>query len=587
MAYPAGVQGWFRQWEVPRRTSGGSLLERVALNREISPEQIRRMAEMSFVDLSPPEALPGAVDVARLLVRAIRDGRKVAIYGDYDADGMCASAILAHVFRGIRGDFVPVVHIPTRATDPYGLWEPALVQLAKSGVQTIVTVDCGITAVREALIARDLGMELLITDHHAFNHGGELPQAAAICHPQIGGGCELPCGAAVAWKVAWAVAREWCGSDRVTKLLRELLVETLSLAALGTVADVVPLVGENRLIVRLGSERIARSGLPGLRALARQGGISPTDRVDAERISFSLAPILNACGRLGGAVDAVDLLALPSIHEAGHNHAELANRAGMAASEFAALNAKRKEIEKGIVDGAMTRIDEGMADARGACVLADEQWPRGVVGIACARLVEILGVPVALLERDGEWAYGSVRSVEGYSALDGLHACSHLLERYGGHAAAAGLTVRCQRIEEFRRAFSSHAAANRPSGDLQRLRPDAHLLGEELTLDHFQSLAQLGPFGRGFPPPSVLISSARVCGEPRCFGSDESHLSFHVKLQEDGSQVRCTWWRKASVIRRLPRGTLLHLVARPTVDNWRGEARPVLIIQDAAEALEA
>lgn len=574
---------------VPAGVADGSLVERIARSRGMDSQEVRRLQAISFNDLEAPEKLFGAIEVAKRLVHAVRAGRTIAIYGDYDADGMCACAILLHVLRAVRPEKPPLIQIPLRASEGYGLSMSALKQLASSGVQTIITVDCGITAVEEAAAARELGVELLITDHHSLNADGRLPDADAICHPalavgDVGAGDGLLCGAAVAWKVALAFAREWTGSDRVPTQLKELLVETVSLAALGTVADVVPLSGENKVIVRLGCQRMACSGLPGLRALAKQAGIKPTETVDAERISFGIAPILNACGRLGRAVDAVELLGIPSRHEANLNHDALVQRAGVIAGEFSVLNERRKDIERAIVTAAESRIEEGLASARGACVLADESWPRGVVGIACARMVDNLGVPVILLEREGDYAHGSARSIDGYSALEGLHACAHLLDRYGGHAAAAGVSLRCDRLDEFREAFSAHAAANRPQGNQQCLKPDCQLDSADLSVTSFESITQLGPFGRGFPAPTVLLRRAQICSDPRKFGSDESHLSFYVRLSQGGPELRCTWWRKAAMAPRVRRGAFIHLVARPTVDRWKGPPKAALVVMDAADS---
>lgn len=449
------MQGWLKTWILPEEQASGTLVRRIAAARGISADVFEKFISPTFADLAPPSELHGAVAVAERLVLAVRAGHKIAIFGDYDADGMCASAILLHVLRAVRPDDPPMVYIPERATEGYGLSITAMQHLAAVGVQTIVSVDCGVTAIDEAREARRLGLELLITDHHLVRPDGVLPDVEAIAHPGLGGGNGELCGAAVAWKVGWAFCTAWCGSDRVTPVLRELLVETLALAAFGTVADVVPLRGENRLIARLGAARIARSGLPGLLALAREVGIARDDRVDSEKISFTLGPIMNACGRLGNPLDGVKLLGLPSDSKSEADREAITRCAKQMAADFTQLNNKRKKIERFIVVESTKRITEGLGRARGGCVLAASDWPRGVVGIACARLAEVFTVPVILLEIEGDFAYGSARSVEGYSVFDGLHHCADLLERYGGHAAAAGVKVRLDRIEDFREKFST------------------------------------------------------------------------------------------------------------------------------------
>ncbi len=582
------MQGWLKTWSLPDGTSRGSLLERIAGARGIARESLPRFLKPTFAEVLHPRELHGAVQVGERLAAATRAGRKVAIFGDYDADGMCASAILLHFLRAVAGHSTPIVYIPTRATEGYGLSVAAIGHLASLGVETIISVDCGVTAIDEAREARRLGMELLITDHHAIRPDGQLPDVDAIAHPGLGGGAGELCGAAVAWKVAWAFACSWSGTEKLPEGLRELLVETLALAALGTVADVVPLRGENRVIAHLGSVRIANSGLPGLLALAREAGVSPGDRVDSEKISFGIAPILNACGRLGKALDAVALLGLPSLTQSNADPDATVRDARQMSADFRQLNDQRKLIERSIVESASSRIEEGLGKARGACVLADPSWSRGVVGIACARLAETYGVPVVLLEQDGDVAHGSARSVDGYSVLDGMHACASLLERYGGHAAAAGIAVRMDRLDQFREALSAHAAANRLSGHAPTVRTDAELVGQDVSSESFDALAALGPFGRSFTAPVVFVRDALVCEDARAFGAARDHLSFFVRVGgADAVELRCTWWRQSGQLARIRRGDRLNLAAIPQVDRWKGVPRPALTVVDVAAAATA
>lgn len=576
------MQGWTKQWVLPLGESVGTLVERIATSRGVAPSALKAFLNPTLADLRPIKELHGAHEVARRLVQAVRAGKRIAIFGDYDADGMCATAILLHFLRSVCEEQPPTIYIPQRATDPYGLSVAALQRLALDAVDVVVTVDCGITAVDEALEARRLGIELLITDHHALLTGDVLPEAIAIAHPALGSTPSQLCGAAVAWKVGWAFAVEWCESEKVSPMFRELLVETLALAAFATIADVVPLAGanaqDNRTIVRMGSARIAMSGLPGLLALAREAGIGANDLVDAERISFGIAPIINACGRLGNPLDAVKLLGLSATSAGGEARA--------LAKQFGQLNADRKLKERVIVDAATRRIEQGLGKTRGACVLADSNWQRGIVGIACARLSDTFNVPVVLLESDGEFAYGSARSVAGYSVLEGLHSCKHLLERYGGHAAAAGIKVRVDRIAEFREGLSTHAAARRSSADVIPLRADAILSGSDLCVEVFESLASLGPFGMGFPAPILLVREAIVTRSGVPFGAESDHLSFHVRLTDansrtnPGTEVRCTWWRQAAQYKRICTGMTLKMLVRAQVDRWKGPARPAFTILD-------
>lgn len=592
------MQGWTKVWIAPSGASSGTLVERIASARGIAPSELAKFLEPTWSDLRPLEELPGAREVGQRLAQAVREKKHIAIFGDYDADGMCASAILVHLIRAARPESPPTVYIPQRATDPYGLSMKALTDLASRGVQVVVTVDCGITAIDEAAQARRLGIELLITDHHPMRGDGVLPDAAVIAHPSLSSTNSPLCGSAVAWKVGWAFACAWCQSEKVSPVFRTLLAETLALAAIATIADVVPLGGdaarENRTIVRLGAARIASSGLPGLRALAIEAGISHSDVVDAERISFGIAPIINACGRLGNPIDAVKLLGMSAVSSDAEavdtadaaQRADTARRARVMAANFGLLNAARKKQEREIVDAAKGRIDEGLGHSRGACVLAAPNWKRGIVGIACARLSDLFNVPVVLLESDGEFAYGSARSVVGYSVLEGLHACKDLLDHYGGHAAAAGLMLRVERIDEFREKLSAHAASSRAGAGVPPLHIDAQLCADDLSVAVVESVAKLGPFGMGFPAPLFLVRDAVVTRAGGVFGAEADHLNFHVKLSGANSsdEVRCTWWRQAVHYRKIGVGMTVQLLVRAQVDRWKGPPRPAFTIMDMSDA---
>ena len=551
-------------------------MRRVAAARGIESDRLQRFMTPMMEDLPTPRAVPGAGDVGRRLVSALREKRPLAIFGDYDADGMCAAAILVHALQAVAPEARVTVHIPKRGQDAYGLSIASIEGLAANGFKTIVTVDCGITALKEAKRAKELGVELLITDHHARDASGQLPEAAAIAHPGLGEAPSEMCGAAVAWVVALALFEEWAAPAKIPPRHVEVLAATLALAAVGTVADVIPLVGYSRAIVALGLESVANSSLPGLKALVRQARIRPGETVDAEQVSFGIGPLLNACGRLGSAVEGVELLALPATTNA-------VVKAGQVATRFAELNERRKERERRIVEEASKRIEEGLGRNKGACVLADPAWSRGIVGIACARIAETHHVPVVLLEVDGEFAHGSGRSVEGYSLLEGLVGCAEWLDRFGGHAAAAGVSMRVEHIPAFREALSDHAA-RRDTSAVGVLKPDVEVAAEDLSLAAITSVLGLGPFGNGFPMPTVLVRGVRVASDPKCFGASGDHLSFYVSPAAGAAELRCTWWRQGGHRDRIRRGQRLHLVARPQIDRYQGTARAALVLFDVADA---
>ncbi len=580
------MQGWTRRWTDPAdESTEGPLHERVARARGIKLENLKRFCSPTVDDIVSPSALPGAREVATGLVCAIRAGREIAIYGDYDADGMCAAAILVQAIRAVRPEAHPHVQIPERRSEGYGLSIASLEALAQRGVKTVVTVDCGITGFAEAARAKALGLELLITDHHALDPTGALPAAAAIAHPSFNAELGEVCGAAVAWLVACALMEEWCAGAPMPLRMSTTLAEMVGLAALGTVADVMPLVGLSRSIAAVGLAQLNRTRLPGIVALRSGGGVRAHERVDAEAVSFRLAPLLNACGRLGAPADAVELLSFPSSTDRTSASAAHTTRAGKLVSQFAALNAKRKEMERQIVRDATRRIDEGFGAARGALVLSSGDWSRGVVGIACARLAETVGAPVVLLEVIDGVAHGSGRSVPGYSILEGLRSCAGLLERFGGHASAAGVSVKVENVGAFREALSSHAAANASQRGLAPIGADAVVRALDIDVRALESLDALGPFGHGFPHPTLLLRGAIIRSEPEAFGAAGDHLRFFAAHPDrPDREFRCIWWRQSAMKRRMHRGARVHLVGCAQVDRYGSQPKPAFRVLDIADA---
>ena len=360
-----------------------------------------------LTDLYDPVGLPGCERAAERIVQALRNDEPVVIYGDYDVDGVTATSILYHTLKTAKPDANVTRYIPHRIDEGYGLNADALQQLIEGGAKLIVTVDCGIAATQTAPLAADASVDLIITDHHAF--GDALPVAHTLVHPRLherDPSIETPypfgdlCGAGVAYKLAWQVARTWCGSERVTDVYRELLVDLLALAALGTVADVVSLTDENRIIVKYGLGRVKHTGISGLNALIDSSNLRE-EKVDAYHVGFILAPRLNACGRMGHAISACKLLTTATGDEA-REIADFLNQE----------NDKRRATERSIVEQAVERVKAcgyDTADHR-AIVLADPAWHAGVIGIVCSRLVDRFGRPTIILNTANGLASGSGRS---------------------------------------------------------------------------------------------------------------------------------------------------------------------------------
>ncbi len=559
----------FRQDGGPRgEAEGGTLIERLLGVRGLrDPDAVRRFCEPRLSDLHDPSLLPGADAAAGVLVDAVRRGRRIVIYGDYDVDGVTAAAILFHVIKAVAPGCALSTYVPHRLDEGYGINVEALRSLRGGGAELVVSVDCGITAIEPALEARRMGLDLIITDHHnPAGMNAPVPAALAVVHPRLTGSAypfgEL-CGAGVAFKLAWRFATLWCGSPRVTGPLRQLLLDLLSLAALGTIADVVPLVGENRTIATHGLAGIRQTPFAGLGALIDAADLGG-QAIDAETVGFRLAPLLNACGRMGHAADAVKLLTEASPLEAA-----------AIAAQLVAMNRSRQQTERSILLDAARRAEEaGMtADDRRAIVLADERWHAGVLGIVCSRLVERYGRPAILLQRTNGECRGSGRSAGGYPLYDGLAACAALLQQFGGHDAAAGLVVRAENLDAFADAFIAHANGAIGVADLTpavTIDCDARL--DELDHGCVERIGRLAPFGRDNPRPAVRVEAVTVAAPPRAIGSNGRHLAIQLRSGE-GTQrrlLRSVWFGGGEHAAQLAAGMTLDMVIEPKLNTFNG-----------------
>ena len=556
----------------------GVLLEplpaRVMAARGLLDEGASAFLEPSLRMLHDPSLLDGLDRTVERVLEAAAAGEPIAVYGDYDVDGVTATAILVRTLRAIAPGARVLTYIPHRIDEGYGLNAEAIRSLASEGARVIVSVDCGITATGPADVARDLGVDLIITDHHnGAARAEELPRAYAIVHPRKPGSTypfgDL-CGAGVAYKIAWRLCTMHAGSARLPQELRELLVELLALAALGVVADVVPLQGENRVIARHGLSRIRTSPFVGLRALVRASGLDG-ERVDAEGVGFSLAPRLNACGRLGHAREALELMLT-----------EDAARATEIAQSLTKLNDQRRGVERRIVEQAteMARAC-GMdgPDVR-AVVLAHEEWHAGVVGIVCSRLVERFGRPTILMQRQNGLLVGSGRSIEGFSLHGALEACAEHLHGFGGHDMAAGVKVAPERLDAFVGAFVAHANAKlRPEDLVTRVRYDCDAPMHELTLPAVRQLESLAPFGNGNPPVRVRLTGLRMSKRPEPFGKHGGHLKFEVKDRDRSLRLLAWNWgsRHAETAASIPAGARIDALVVPKVSSWSGLVEPELV----------
>lgn len=522
-----------------------------------TPAEADRFLHAEREPLHDPGGMLGLEPAAARLARAVSTGEQIGIFADYDADGVVAAAVLVHALAGLGRPLL--VHIPHRLRDGYGLNLDGLRRLRQGGVSLLVTVDCGITATEEVEAAREMGMEVIVTDHHHVP--ARLPAALAVINPHQPG-CPYPfkdlAGAGVAFKLAQATLRLLLGEaegDRRAELL-------LDLVALGTVADMVPLLGENRTIVRRGLSLLNRGARPGPQALAQAAGIRP-GAVDAASISFRLGPRLNAAGRLDDARVAFDLLVAPDLE-----------RARPLAARLNEANRERQRLTDEAVALVRQQVLASRADEPGLVIAGS--FSAGIVGLVAAQVVQEFYRPTIILERGEHESRGSARSVPDFNIVEALAECADLLVRYGGHAQAAGLTVRNDRLPAFAARFVRRVAARlgeRPRGRVHLA--DALVRPRDLSLAVVDELARLEPHGIGNPTPLLATRGVRLL---HAQAIKERYLKLWVT---DGAiTLPAMVWRPGSF---LPRpGDSVDLLYRPTRSQWNGEEELVLEVEDLA-----
>jgi single-stranded-DNA-specific exonuclease len=502
-------------------------------------------------------AFGGLERAAALVLSHVRAGSRVTVHGDYDVDGVCSTAILLRALRdvGASVDW----HLPDRA-EGYGLSLATVERLAARGTDLLITADCGVTAVEEVAAARAAGIDVVVSDHHLPRPDGTLPDAP-IVHPLLGGyPCPELCAAAVAHKLAQAI---WLAAGRdATELERDL-----DLVALATIADVVPLRGENRTLARRGLRALSATAKPGLRALMALARVDAA-KVDERAVGFGLGPRLNAAGRLYRADAALELLLTDD-----------RLRAAKVAQELDRVNAERRQAEQRIRIEAEAQID-ALAGDRAAYVLSGEGWHPGVVGIVASRLAERHGRPVVLVSLDGERARGSGRSIKAFDLVAGLSACGEHLLRYGGHAAAAGVELRRESVARFAAALDAHAGQELTDEDLQPVeRVDALVSAGELDMALAEELRRLAPFGNGNPTVSLMVKEA-VVAELRTMGEGK-HARFLVRSGD--AHARAVAFGRGAAI-GVGEGEPAQATFALEVNEWNGVSEPRLVLRHAKPA---
>jgi len=513
----------------------------------------------AFLAAEPPGHDPfllGDVETASALIReTIAAGGRICVHGDYDVDGICATALAVTALRGLGANVD--WHLPSRFEEGYGVSRDTLARLAEEECALVLTVDCGITAVEEVAEARAAGLEVIVTDHH--RPGETLPD------------CPI-----VATRPSDYPFPELCGTGVVFKLLEALGVEGLDrhvdLVALATVADVVPLRDENRALVAAGMRRLGRTDKPGLQALMRVSGVDPAT-VDTGAVAFRLAPRINAAGRLGHPGAALELLLTDEDAEARR-----------LAGELEALNRDRQAVEDRILRDAIRQVEEWREPerARLGYVIAGEDWHRGVIGIVASRLVERFRRPVVLIaggETGEDWV-GSGRSVSSFDLHGALGACSHLLGRWGGHRAAAGLSIAPDNVAAFAETFAEHAAGVLSSEDLRRVTPvDAVVRGRELTLELCEELERLAPFGLGNPGVTLLAVGAELSD----FAAIGEGKHLRLAVTAAGARSGAIAFGRGSALDRYRQPGAYDVAFRLSANHWNGTVTPQLVVKEIFE----
>jgi single-stranded-DNA-specific exonuclease len=558
-----------REQDVPRVASLAGVLAvsptvaALLISRGCDDEQAARsFLKPSYDQLHNPDLMLGMSEAVPRLLKAIEKEEPILVYGDYDVDGTTGTAVLLRALNllGAKTGF----HVPHRFTEGYGIQQAALQKAVAEGYKLAISVDCGIRAHEPLYWARDNGLDVIITDHHLPDEGEGVPPAYAVLNPNQRD-CNYPdknlAGVGVAFKLVDALFRKYGRESQVNAFLK--------IVAIGTVADVAKLTGENRTIVALGLQDLPKATNPGLRALMEVAGCG--DGMTAYDIGFRLGPRINAAGRMDAARAVVELFSTRDIEEARRLALHLDTR-----------NRERKEVQQLIVELAIAELEGAAVEPASSyvAVIAGEGWHRGVIGIAASKIAERINRPCVVLSIDGDVAHGSGRSIEPYHLLNGLTSCADLFEKFGGHSHAAGITIRPDRINELRRRLNQHAATCLTEEDLQpSINIDAELPTQEITFELIGELQTLEPYGAGNARPVFLARNLCIVSEPRLIG--QRHLKLCVAGPK-GRPLETIWWNGAEQMATVKNGSEMAYTIETS--NWTGETFLQLSVQDVRPA---
>jgi single-stranded-DNA-specific exonuclease len=553
-----------RAAELAARLGVSEIVAGLLLARGYADEvSARRFLNPSLEHLHDPLLMLGMTAAVARLRRAVDSHEPILIYGDYDVDGTTGTAVLLRALRMLGA--TAGYHVPHRFTEGYGIQQPALEKAAQDGYKLVVSVDCGIRAHEPLVWARDHGLDIIITDHHLPDEDEGAPPALAVLNPNQHD-CDYPdknlAGVGVAFKLVHALFREYGKESVVPGFLK--------MVAIGTVADVARLVGENRAIVALGLSDLPRAVNPGLRALIEIAGCGDDSEMTAYDLGFRIGPRINAAGRMDAARAVVELF------EATEK--ETARRL---AEHLDTRNRERMEAQREIFNRAIQEFESSVTDLSlcYAAVIAGDGWHRGVIGLAASKIAERLNRPCVVISLDGDVGHGSARSIDAYHLFDGLTSCRDLLDKFGGHSHAAGLAIRREQIADFRRRLNEHAASCLTEDDLvPALAIDAEIAAENLGFQFSQDLRALEPFGAGNPRPVFVTRNFRLLSEPQII--KEQHLKLRV-AGTDNRPLEAMWWRGVEEVDRRPKmHEHVDLAYEFEAQRWQGDIKLQLNVKD-------
>lgn len=550
-AHPERVQQLVKQLHM------APLLAQVLVNRGMyTPEAVAEFVGTSEPAVHDPFLMKGMERTVRRVSQAIDRGEHIVIYGDYDVDGITSTSILYRLIRRLGGTVA--FYIPERQSEGYGLNEEALRHLAEEGTDVLITVDCGIAS-HDLVDQFSNAMDIIVTDHH--EPPVQIPVGYAVLNPKQPD-CPYPCknlaGAGVAYKLAQALWRHRC---------HEELTDYIELAALGTIADLVPLTEENRWIAKMGLEAMHQGANLGLQALIQAAGLEP-EQVSSGRIAFTIAPRLNASGRISHATKGVCLLI-----------SEDETETQTLAIELSALNQERQDIERTIGEEAVAQIKEKHYEDDGVLIASGQDWHVGVIGIAASRLVEAYYKPSLVIGIHDGVGKGSCRSIAGFNMYEALTSAADLLLQYGGHPMAAGFSIAAENIDALRQRLNAYAAAHMTADDYVPIVPiDAAVTPQDVSLPVIEALSRLEPYGMGNSRPIFALHDV-ILKDIRPIGKEKQHVRLTVQ-RGTGETMSGVGWSMAPWCQRLVPGDVLDLAVQLECNEFNGYVSPQLVVQD-------